>query len=171
MVFAPAPVPSFQVPTAATPAAFVVALVPVADPPPEATAKVTATPGTGLPKESVTSTDGAVATFAFTVAPWLSPPSTPIAFAAAAVPVALNVTELSPVADAVSVFAPAVVPSCQLPTVAMPPGFVVAPAPVAEPPPPEAPVKATAIPETGLPNESVTRTDGALATFVWTVAL
>ena len=48
-VFAPAVVPSFQEPTVAMPLAFVVALVPPAEPPPEAVANVTPTPETGLP--------------------------------------------------------------------------------------------------------------------------
>src|SRR5262245_2014711 len=44
----PAVVPSVQLPTAATPAAFVVWVAPVTEPPPDATANVTATPATGL---------------------------------------------------------------------------------------------------------------------------
>ena len=67
-MFAPAAVPTFHDPTAATPAASVVALVPVAAPPPEPTANVTLTPGMPLPNWSVALTDGAVATFVSTVA-------------------------------------------------------------------------------------------------------
>src|SRR5437868_5815958 len=85
---APAAVPSFHEPTVAMPLAFVVALVPVADPPPEATANVTATPETGLPKLSVRSTDGAVVTLVFTVFVWLSPALTAIEPAVPATPVA-----------------------------------------------------------------------------------
>ena len=48
-VFAPAVVPSVHEPTVATPLAFVVWLTEVAEPPPEATPKVTITPLTGLP--------------------------------------------------------------------------------------------------------------------------
>src|SRR3989442_1741407 len=70
-VFAPTAVASFQLPTVAMPLAFVVALVPVADPVP--TAKVTEAPETGLPNWSVRCTAGAAATFVFTVAVWLSP--------------------------------------------------------------------------------------------------
>ena len=61
-VFAPAVVPRVQEVTLAIPEEFVVAEPPSTDPPPEATAKVTERPGTGLPPASVTSTDGAVAT-------------------------------------------------------------------------------------------------------------
>ena len=83
---------------------------------------------------SVTFTDGATDTFVCTVAFWLLPALTAIVAAAAAVPVALNVTDDNPVELTVSVFAPAVVPSFQLPTVAIPLAFVVAPPPVSEPP-------------------------------------
>ena len=61
-VFAPAVVPSIQLPTVAIPAASVVAVPPVMLPPPEATAKVTDTPETGLLFASVTNTLGAVET-------------------------------------------------------------------------------------------------------------
>ncbi len=50
-----------------------VAEPPVIEPPPEATAKVTATPDTGLLFASVTSTLGAMATAVPTVADWLLP--------------------------------------------------------------------------------------------------
>src|SRR5206468_4039328 len=57
-VFAPAVWPRFPAPPVATPLAFVVALGPVSEPLPLATANVTATLGTGLPKVSVTRADG-----------------------------------------------------------------------------------------------------------------
>ena len=68
------------------------------------------------------------------------------------VPVALNVSGLpaSPVEVAVSVLAPAVVPSSQEPTAATPLAFVVAFTAVAEPPP-EATANVTDTPETELP--------------------
>ena len=71
--------------------------------------------------------------------------------AAPAVPVAVKVSgePVRPGLVAVSVLAPAVVPSVQLPTVAMPDALVVADAPVTEPPP-EATAKVTATPATGL---------------------
>ena len=47
-VLAPAVVPSIQLPTEAMPEAPVVAEAPEIEPPPLATAKVTATPATGL---------------------------------------------------------------------------------------------------------------------------
>ena len=54
-VLAPAVLPSVHEPTVAIPDAFVVALAPVIDPPPLATANVTATPAFALPLASVTS--------------------------------------------------------------------------------------------------------------------
>src|SRR5258708_3894252 len=122
-VFAPAVVPSGQLPTVATPPAFVVVLRPVAEPPPEATANVTEVPATGLPYVSVTLTDGAV-TFVFTVTLWLSPAFRASVAAAAAVPVALKVTEVRPVELAVSWFRPAPVPSFHHPSGPKPPPLV-----------------------------------------------
>src|SRR5450759_2190945 len=58
-VLAPTAGPNVQLPTVAIPLAFVVALKAVAEPPPEATAKVTLTPLTGLLLMSRTSTLGA----------------------------------------------------------------------------------------------------------------
>ena len=72
-VFAPAVVPSVQLPTVAIPDAFVVATAPVSSPPPDATANVTDTPSTGLSFASRTSTLGAVATAAPATAVWLFP--------------------------------------------------------------------------------------------------
>jgi len=57
-VFGPAVGLSVQLPTVATPLAFVVWLPPVSVPFPGATANVTATPATGFPFASFTSTDG-----------------------------------------------------------------------------------------------------------------
>jgi hypothetical protein len=67
-VFAPATAPSAQLPIVAIPDALVVALNPVADPPPVTTAKVTGTPPTGLLLASVTITLGAIANAVPTVA-------------------------------------------------------------------------------------------------------
>src|SRR6266550_7378490 len=61
-VFAPAFVPSVQLPTVATPDALVVALAPVIVPPPLATAKVIANPGTPFPNASDTLTAGRTGT-------------------------------------------------------------------------------------------------------------
>ena len=80
-------------------------------------------------------------------------------------PVAVNVTG-EPDSDpdvAVIVLLPTVVPRVHEPTVAMPEEFVVAVRPVPEPPP-VATANVTDTPETTLPLESVTRTDGATAT-------
>src|ERR1019366_3435698 len=67
-VSAPATAPIVQLPTVAIPDALVVALSPVADPPPVATANVTATPPSGLLLASLTITLGGVATAVPTVA-------------------------------------------------------------------------------------------------------
>src|ERR1043166_6506674 len=80
------------------------------------------------------------------------------------VPVALNVTgDVMPTAVAVSVFAPTVFPSFQLPTVATPLASVLIAAPVTLPPP-LATANVTSTPATGLLFASVTFTDGATAT-------
>src|SRR5205807_550135 len=72
-VLVPAVVPSFHEPTVATPLAFVVADPLVSEPPPVATANVTAAPATGLPYWSTTSAAGATPAFVFTVALCPSP--------------------------------------------------------------------------------------------------
>jgi len=61
-VLAPMPLPRVQEPSVAMPLALVVVVPPVMDPPPEATAKVTEVPLTGLPLPSTTRTEGATAT-------------------------------------------------------------------------------------------------------------
>ena len=82
-----------------------------------------------------------------------------------ATPDALKVTgePVSPAAEAVTVFAQAVVQSVQLPTVAMPVALVRAVAPVSDPPPPVT-AKVTGTPATGWFQASVTSTLGAVAT-------
>ena len=82
-VLAPAPAPSVQLPTVAMPAALVVAVRPVAEPPPEATAKVTLTPGTGSLWTSSTMTLGLMLTAVPAEADWPSPALTAIWVAAA----------------------------------------------------------------------------------------
>src|SRR5689334_8768268 len=72
-VLAPATSPKVQPPTAATPSAPVVADAPVTAPPPAPIANVTATPATGVPPASRTTTAGGVATVVPTVADWPSP--------------------------------------------------------------------------------------------------
>jgi len=90
--------------------------------------------------------------------------------AAPASPVAVKVElEPMPTAVALRVLAPALVPRVQLPTVAIPELFVVATAPVTEPPPPVT-EKVTSRPLTGLLLASVTSTRGAVVTAVPTVA-
>src|SRR2546422_49110 len=94
-VFAPAAVPSVQLPTVAMPPALVVRLAPVMLPPPDATAtvtlpfpgatpNVTPTPGTGFPAASLTLTDGAMGTAVPASTVWLLPAFTAICVAAPA---------------------------------------------------------------------------------------
>jgi hypothetical protein len=93
--------------------------------------------------------------------------------AAPAVPVAVKVTG-DPLNDplvAVTVFAPAVVPSVQAGLAAMPALSVVTAALEANEPEPVATAKVTDTPLTALPCASVTFTDGAVDTAVPTVAL
>src|ERR1041385_2462096 len=122
-VLAPAVVPRVHDVTAASPLALVVTgVVGLTVPPPEATAKVTATPATGLLNWSRTITEGGVATADPTVAVWALPALSAREAAAPVVPVAVNVTGLpaSPLEVAVSVFVPAVVPRVHDVTAAMP---------------------------------------------------
>jgi len=63
-------------------------------------------------------------TIVFTIADWRSPATLTMVAAAPANPVAVNTTGVTPGALAVSAFGPAIVPSIQLPTVAMPAAFV-----------------------------------------------
>src|SRR6266567_1321005 len=131
-VFCPAVGLSVQLPTVATPLAFVVWLPPVIVPFPGATANVTATCATGFPFASFTITDGGVLTAVPAEADWLVRLFAAIVAAVPAVPVALKVTglPLKPVEVAVSVFGPAVALSVQLPTVATPLAVAVWVAPV-----------------------------------------
>src|SRR5437016_438659 len=132
---------------------------------PNAIAKVTAAPATGLPNWSFTITAGGVATAVFTVAVCLSPAETAMLPALPAVPVAVKVTGLPvrPADVAVSVLAPAVVASVQLPTAAIPVASVVWLGPVMVPFP-GATANVTATPATGLPLASLTMTAGGIGT-------
>ena len=166
--FGPGALPRVQ-PTDAMPLPFVVALAAVTLPPPDATANATLTPLTGLPPASFTITLGGVATAepAFAVCP--SPPFRAIDAGGPATAVAVKVTDKLPL-EAVSVFGPAVAPSVQLPTAAMPLPSVTALVAVALPPP-DATANVTVTPLMGLPAASFTTTLGAVATAVPTVAL
>ena len=138
-------------------------------PGPLATTAVTVTPLwlTGLPLASCSCTTGCWANGAPLCA--LLEGSVVIAsFAAApAVAVAVKVTGLpvSPVALAVSVLVPGVVPSVHDVTAAMPLPFVATLVGLTVPPP-DVTAKATAIPDTGFPAPSRTITDGGVATAV-----
>jgi hypothetical protein len=96
-VFGPDAVPITQLPTVATPLAFVVCTPPVTLPPPVATANVTATPPTGLLNASLAITLGAVATCAATVALWLFPATIANCVAGAGVTVSVACAVFPPV--------------------------------------------------------------------------
>jgi hypothetical protein len=165
-LFGPAAGPSFQLPTVAMPLALDVAVPPVTDPPPVATAKVTVAPEMALPFASVILTDGAVATFDPATAVWAFPTTIIRVPIDPGVPVALKVTDPdTPGALAVTLFGPAALPSVQLPTVAIPVKLVEVLAPVIDPPPLTT-AKFTVAPLTGLPLPSTTFTDGAMGTTV-----
>jgi hypothetical protein len=169
---APAVVPSVQLVTAAIPLPLVVTgLVGTTVPPPLATANVTLSPATGLPCVSVTSTAGATATAVPAVALWPFPALTAIVVAAPAVPVPVNVTGPSAPAVAVSVLAPAVVPSVQLVTWAIPLASVLTGVVGSTVPPPPVTAYVTLTPATGLLAASRTRTEGGIVTAAPTVAL
>jgi hypothetical protein len=85
------------------------------------------------------------------------------AAAAPAVAVAVICADVNVPEVAVSVCVPTVVPSVQLPTVATPLLLVVCVAPETEPLP-DVVANVTVAPATALPNASVTRTEGAMAT-------
>src|SRR3989441_5561121 len=138
----------------------VTAVVGTTVPPPEATAKVTATPLTGLAFASCTITEGSTATAVPAVADWLFPALRAICVAVPAVPVAVNVTGLpvSPLDVAVSVFGPAVGPRDHDVTVAMPLVPVVTAVVGVTVPPPDVTANVTATPLTGLPLASCTIT-------------
>jgi hypothetical protein len=93
--------------------------------------------------------------------------------AAPVVPVAVKVTGLpvSPLDVAVRVFVPAIVPSVQDVTAAIPLALVVTGVVGLTVPPPDATANVTATPPTGLLNWSRTITDGGVATAVPTVAV
>jgi hypothetical protein len=173
-VLVPAVVPSVHDVTAAMPLPFVVTgVVGVTVPPPDATAKVTATPATGLLNWSRTITEGGVTTAVPTVAVWAFPALMAREAAAPVVPVAVKVTGLParPLDVAVRVFVPAVVPSVHDVTAAMPLPLVVTGVEGLTVPPPEATANVTATPATGLLNWSRTITDGGVVTAVPTVAV
>ena len=117
IVLDPALGPSVHELSAATPALFVVTVLPLADdtaPPPAMTANTMLTPDTGFPLASFTITEGAVGNAVATGPVCASPAFFARLAAAPAVPVAPNVTglPLRPRPAAVRVLVPAVVPSC-----------------------------------------------------------
>jgi hypothetical protein len=119
----------------------------------------TSTVTTGLIVDPATTAPGWL-----TKANWIAAPAVPVAVKVTGEP--LNVPLV-----AVSVFAPAVVPSVQAGLVAMPAPSVVAVPLEPKMPEPVATAKVTDTPLTAFPLASVTFTDGAVATAVPTVAL
>src|ERR1019366_5616844 len=166
----PGALPSVHEPTWATPFAFVVAAAPATLPPPSATANVTPTPGTGLPKLSSTCTLGGGATAWPTSARNPCCPAERSETPVPATPVAVTVIDTDvPDTVARSVLAPGVVPRIHSPTVARLLTSVTAESPITVPPP-LAIVNRTRAPETALPPSSWTRTAGAVVTLLPTGA-
>ncbi len=147
--------PSVQLPAVAIPAASVVAALPVTDPPPDATANVTATPALGLPCASRTITLGGVDTALPGGAVCPLPAFAAICDAALAVPITTNGVVLEP-AEATSCCWPAVVPRvhCAVAT----PLSSVSDAPGLTDPPPEVTANVTWNLGSGLPLASRTLT-------------
>src|SRR5205807_591020 len=141
-----------------------------AEPAPLMTAQLIVTPATGLLNWSATRTESGVVSGWPTVPVWRSPPFTDIWVAPATLAVIVNGLPVNPGAVAVSVFGPAVVPSIQLPTAAMPVASVAGLAPVTLPLPVPG-TNVTATPATGLLLASRTITDGGTATAVPVVAV
>src|SRR5690242_886016 len=143
------------------------------EPPPEVTAQLTVTPGTGF-TPSVTSTESSFGRAARTVSVCPLPPASDIVVAAPEFPKSMKRKGLpvSPADVAMTVSGPAVAPSVQVPRLATPEAFVVGVVPVMAPfrAPPAARAKLTATPEIGLPNWSVTFAPGGVPTAVFTVA-
>ncbi len=125
------------------------------DPAPTVTAQVTATPEMGLELESLTTATRDDDTAEPTVADWPLPETTEILAAAPTVPAAVKVAGVAtPVAVAVTVFVPAIVPVVKL-HCACPDPFVVVVQLEVDPPPPVT-AHVTVTPERGVEFESFT---------------
>src|SRR3989449_2707997 len=169
-VLEPGLVPSVQLPTVAMPSLPVVVVGPVTPPPPVATAKVTWTPGTGMPLPSLRRTAGAKLTGYPTRPVWPSPDcATTDAGGPGVATVARNLAGFpvmpEPVTVAYRVSAPGLPSTVHPPTVATPVAVVCTVPPVTLPLFNPA-AKATVTFGTGLPNRSVTCTAGLIATVV-----
>jgi len=161
--FGPAVVLRVQLPTVAMPLPFVVWLPPVMPPFPCVTANVTATPTTGFPAPSCTSTDGGEPTALPTGADWVVGLLAVIAPAAPAPSVIVpDVADASAVALKLSVRSPAVPLIARLVKLATPVPIVVAVRVPPNVPPPVAIVAVTTTPAwfTGLPAPSRTCSTG-----------
>src|SRR5436190_5029959 len=178
LLFVPAAAPSVHDVSVATPALLVLTVLPDAglvDPPPAATANVTAMPApTGLLNWSRTTTDGGALTPPFAAADCEVTLLAIRLFAAPGKAFAVKARGLParPDTAAVTVFAPVVVPRVQDASVATPAASLVTVPPEAGlvAPPPDVTVNVTAMPLTGLLCASRTTTDGD-ATDAFTVPL
>ena len=154
-VLRPTALPTAQLPTVAIPAALVTWSAPVAEPPPATTAKVTATPSTGLPKASVTKTEGATETAVWITGFCPSPVLSTIRVGGPASAVAETVVgTITPGTDASIACGPAMVPSVH--TVLTCPAADVDAEPGSRLPAPTATVIVTGAPGTGVPKTSTT---------------
>jgi hypothetical protein len=180
---APAVRPKVQVESDAMPELFDVTVATLAgliepaaapEPPVAVSVYVTLKPETGLPCASLTITDGAATAEPTDAVCAVALLAVKLA-ATSAVPVAVKVTGLPerPLTAAVTVLAPAVVPSVHDVSAAKPDASVVTVPPLAGDvdPPPLAIVKVTTMPTTGLPLTSRTTTRGGIVTVPPTVAL
>ena len=166
--FAPAVAPSVSV-VRARPAASVMVAVALSDPPPTVTAQPTATPLTGLPSASVTRATNACGSAVLTVADCAPPLSATIALAVPALIVnAVDVTPVSPLAEATSVY-PAPERLIDIPAkVATPATAATVAVPLSTPPLGLAPMASVMLPVyvgAGRPDTSraATAIDGAIA--------
>ena len=148
----------------ARPRIFVVVLVAVKVPPPETTAKVTFTPETGFPPESVTLTTNGRGSSRPMMPVWPDPldMTNVVGVGELTTPVAVNVTGLPAKVPelAVTAFVPAADPKVRM-LEARPRLLVVATDAVNDPPP-ETTLKLTLTPDTALPLASVTLTTNGL---------
>jgi hypothetical protein len=156
-VFVPTVVPEV-IEAEALPAASVVAVAGVMEPPPAVDANVTVTPDLGFPTASVTTTLTQFAAVAPAMRFTGSVPAFAMFAAGPATVVAENVSgdPVSPAAVAVAVFVVSVLDTLNT-VLAIPEASLVAVAGVTEPPP-AVTANVTVVPDTALPNASVTLT-------------
>ena len=130
--------------------------------------KVTIAPGTVLPSKSRSITEGRTGTGSPRMTVWLLPATISIDHGSPATAVASMVTGGMPTTVATTVFGPAIRPSRQLITPAIPSLFVTAESP-RRTPLPRSIAKSTGTPASGFPRASRTVTDGEGTTTVFTL--